>query len=56
MTSIAPFADDEVGAVLGVLEQAGRALSAAEVKQALRAAGVEPDAVDRSWPRLRNAA
>ncbi|MBB5869653.1 hypothetical protein F4553_003032 [Allocatelliglobosispora scoriae] len=44
------FAVDADAAVLGVLRQAGRALTAAEVKAALLVVGVAKVDADRAWP------
>jgi hypothetical protein len=55
VTSTPSFAEDPVATVLALLDRAGRALSAAEVKSALRTGGADPGALDAAWPRLRAA-
>lgn len=47
------FAADAEAAVVRVLQEANAALTAGEVKQALRAGGVAPAAADAAWPRVQ---
>lgn len=47
------FAADPHAAVLRVLQQAGAALTAGELKAALRAGGVAKVDADRAWPRVQ---
>ena len=49
---VALFGKDPYGAVVRVLQEADAALTAAEIKQALRAAGV-PDVDTRTWDPLQ---
>ena len=47
------FAVDAEAAVVRVLQEADAALTAAEVKQALRAGGVAKASADAAWPRVQ---
>lgn len=47
------FARDPEAAVLHVLQRAGAALTAGEVKQALREGGVSETDADAAWPRVQ---